>query len=168
MSPNKPHHPNLYRHEPFLYVSEIFNHCLRRVEIKTGTVSHLAGVPKKAGFKEGPCSTAQFEYPRTMSFDALGNILVLDASNNRVRYINMQTKMVSTFAGTGVRDTVDGPADKALLTSPLTHICDSAGNMFLYQHQGIVRKIDAKTSKPYSPSFFCAFCLSILNRICQH
>ncbi|HEY0304476.1 MAG TPA: hypothetical protein VGC44_05870 [Longimicrobiales bacterium] len=86
-----------------LYVSETFTHTIRAIDLATGTVRRIAG-NGIAGFAgdNGPANLAAFDYPAALAVSA-NQVYVSDQNNDRVRVINVQTGIVSTFAGTGSR-----------------------------------------------------------------
>ncbi len=81
-----------------IIVSDRDNHRIRSID--TGrVVSTIAG--GDAGFADGVGATAQFEFPRGVAIDALGNIIVADISNNRIRKIDRNSFTVAGVAGCG-------------------------------------------------------------------
>ncbi|MGC4056616.1 MAG: hypothetical protein QM743_00625 [Chitinophagaceae bacterium] len=65
-----------------------------------------------AGYLDGTATSAQFNYPNGIGMDKAGNFYVADWNNHMIRKIS-PAGVVSTFAGTGVRGYVDGPAATA-------------------------------------------------------
>ena len=86
-----------------LYVSETFTHTIRAIDLAAGTIRRVAG-NGLAGFSgdNGPALEAAFDYPAALSA-AANQLYVSDQNNDRVRVVNLQTSIVSTFAGTGSR-----------------------------------------------------------------
>ena len=122
-----------------LYIVERDAHVVRRIDAKTSTVSTLAGTGV-AGFSGdgGPAKAAQFRMPHSIAFDAAGNLLVCDIGNQRVRSVNVQTGLISTFAGTGQRGpTPDkGAIEGTPLNGPRSIDTDPAGNIYLVLREG--------------------------------
>ena len=85
-----------------MYFVEMMNHVIRKVDMKTGKISTVAGTGKK-GFAGdgGPASKAVFNRPHSIQFGPKGNLYVCDIGNHRIRKIEMKTGKVSTFSGTG-------------------------------------------------------------------
>src|SRR5262249_34302660 len=82
-----------------------------------------------------------------------GQLYIADFSNNRVRKIDLTTRIITTVAGTGefCRSSLgdcgnDGLATAALLRSVTGIALDDSGNIYISQ-QGphIIRKIDSST-----------------------
>jgi DNA-binding beta-propeller fold protein YncE len=89
---------------------ERLNHCIRKLDVKTGLISTLAGTGT-AGFSgdEGPATKAQLSQPHSLSFDRAGNLYIADVSNHRVRKVDAASGVITTLVGTGKREpTPDG------------------------------------------------------------
>ncbi len=95
-----------------LYVADEGNHCIRKIDPATGTVSTVAGTGTK-GYADGPSATAQFKSPRGVAADRKGNLYITDAGNFRIRKLVLATGAVSTVAGNGQANFVDGPGPQA-------------------------------------------------------
>ncbi|MDR0353230.1 MAG: hypothetical protein LBI02_07750 [Opitutaceae bacterium] len=63
-----------------------------------GAVSIIAGAAGP-GFANGIGPAAQFNTPSGIAVDLAGNLYIADTGNNAIRYIDMTTGSVSTFAG---------------------------------------------------------------------
>jgi streptogramin lyase len=123
------------------------NHCVRRVDAKTGVITTIAGTGGKAGFggDGGPATAALFNQPHSIQFNKSGNLFVCDILNHRVRRIDVDSGVVSTFAGTGAKDaTPDGAAfATAPLRGPRAIDFDADGNLWLALREGnAVYKLD--------------------------
>ncbi|HEY7120283.1 MAG TPA: hypothetical protein VH475_27085, partial [Tepidisphaeraceae bacterium] len=132
-----------------LFVVERMNHCVRKIDMKTGTISTLAGngKPGYAG-DGGPASAAQFNQPHAIQFDPAGDLYVCDILNHRVRRIDMKTLTISTWAGTGEKKpTPDGaPLAGTPLFGPRAIDFDKQGNAYLALREGnAIYRIDAAT-----------------------
>lgn len=102
-----------------LYFVEVGNHCVRRVDAKSGIITTIAGDGTK-GFAGdgGPAVKAKFSAPHSLAFDGDGSLYVCDIGNNRIRRIGARSKVISTWAGAGMggqdsptiyRSALDGP-----------------------------------------------------------
>jgi sugar lactone lactonase YvrE len=99
-----------------VYVADTLNHLIRKITAD-GTVSTLnaasnrgiqvrAGVAAIAGdYKDGNLKEAKFNEPSGLTIDAKGNLFVSDTGNQRIRYIDLSSGVVTTVAGTGVTAT---------------------------------------------------------------
>jgi sugar lactone lactonase YvrE len=112
-----------------LYVADESNHRIRMIT-PAGEVSTFAG-SGVAGFLDGTVGTARFLYPSDVAVDAIGNVYVADAGNQRIRQIAAGSGLVSTLAGTGVAGSTDGPAESAQFSSPQGLAVDGAGSVFV-------------------------------------
>ena len=85
-----------------LCFSDTFNHCLRRIDARSGVITTIAGTGEK-GFSGdgGPASRAQMNEPYGIVIDRSGNIYVADRLNRRVRRIDAASGMIATLAGDG-------------------------------------------------------------------
>ena len=86
-----------------LYIAEIGNHRVRRVDLATGIITTVAGTGQ-AGFggDGGPATQAQLNSPQAVALDAQGNLYIGDTGNARIRRVT-PTGVISTLAGTGTR-----------------------------------------------------------------
>ena len=93
-----------------LYFVEMMNHLIRKVDMKTGIVSTVAGTGEKGfGGDGGQAKMAKFNRPHSIQFGPDGDLYVCDIGNHLIRKVSMQTGKVSTFCGTGKRmKTKDG------------------------------------------------------------
>lgn len=101
-----------------MFIVELGNHIVRRVDAKSGRISTVAGTGIK-GFSGdgGPAKNAQFAQPHSLAFDASGDLYVCDIGNHRIRKIDMRTGKISTWAGTGEKKTA--PDGSKIAGSPL-------------------------------------------------
>ena len=85
-----------------LFIVDMNNHAVRKVNLKTGTISTLAGTGKPGYSGDGgPATKAQFDKPHSIQFGPDGNLYVCDIGNHVIRRIDMETQTISTYAGTG-------------------------------------------------------------------
>ena len=98
---------------------------------KNGVISMVAGtgVPGFSG-DSGPANEAQLNNPKGVAIDNIGNIYISDSNNHRIRKVSIDGK-ITTIAGTGTGDFVDGDIHTALLHFPSGIALDSSGNIFI-------------------------------------
>lgn len=122
-----------------LYVVDMSNHVIRRIDLKSGIISTIAGTgsPGYSG-DGGPASKAQFRNPHSIQFGPDGNLYVCDIGNHVIRCIDMKTMQVTTFAGTGkAGNTPDGaPIANTPLRGPRSIDFDRQGNLWLATREG--------------------------------
>jgi len=68
-----------------VYVVDTENHCVRRIEMKTGTISTVAGGHKGPDGDGGPATAAGMGRPHGCWVDAQGNLYTADTENHRIR-----------------------------------------------------------------------------------
>jgi len=104
-----------------LFFSDTFNHRIRRVDARTGTITTIAG-NGEAGYAGdgGPAVQASLNEPYGIAIDRAGNIFVADRLNRRVRRIDAANGTITTLAGTGepAYSGDGGPAARAGLAEP--------------------------------------------------
>jgi streptogramin lyase len=131
-----------------LFIVDMTNHAVRRVDMKTGVITTFAGngKPGYAG-DGGPAKDAQFKQPHSIQFDPAGDLYVCDIGNHVIRKVDMKTGIISTFAGTGKSGpTPDGaPIAGTPLNGPRSMDFDADGNLWLATREGNqVFKFDLK------------------------
>jgi DNA-binding beta-propeller fold protein YncE len=101
-----------------LFIVELGNNDVRRVDAKRHTITTIAGTGKP-GFSGdgGPATAAQFSQPHSIAFDPAGDLYVCDIMNHRIRKIDMKTGLISTWSGTGEPKTA--PDGSPITGSPL-------------------------------------------------
>lgn len=84
-----------------LYLSDANNHRIRKINAATGVITTIAG-NGIAGYSgdSGPATNAQIYAPFDLAIDSYDNIYFPDASNKRIRKIDI-TSTITTIAGTG-------------------------------------------------------------------
>ena len=82
---------------------------VRRIDAVTGRLSTVVGTGV-VGFEGdgGPATQARINDPVEIVFDSLGNLLILDAGNARVRRVDAGSGIITTIAGGGSESISDG------------------------------------------------------------
>ena len=98
---NQPHEIRFDR-EGNLFIVDMLNSCVRRVDAKTRVITTFAGTgqPGYSG-DGGPARAATFNQPHSIQFDQQGNLFVCDVRNHVIRRIDLKTGVITTIAGTG-------------------------------------------------------------------
>ena len=83
------------------YIADTGNHCIRRVNVSTMVITTVAGTGV-AGFSGdgGAATAARLNTPSGIAIDASNNIYIADQLNNRIRFVNASTGIITTIAGT--------------------------------------------------------------------
>lgn len=117
-----------------LYVCETTTHSVRRIHLKSGVISTVAGTSKKGYAGDGgPARDALLNEPYEVRFDSQGNMLFVEMQNQIVRKVDARTGMISTIAGTGKRGFAGdgGPAVRAEFSSPHSIALDSRDTLYI-------------------------------------
>lgn len=73
-----------------LYIADMDENCIRRVDAATGTISTIAGagVPGYIAAQDGEAAAlARLNRPRAVALDLQGNLYIADSANNRIRKV---------------------------------------------------------------------------------
>jgi DNA-binding beta-propeller fold protein YncE len=132
-----------------LYIADAFNHCIRRVDLKTAVITTVAGTGKKGYTGDGgPAVKATFNEPYAVVADANGDLYVVDRLNACVRKVDGKTGVVTTAAGTGKPGYSGdgGPGNKAQLREPNDCCLDGKGGLLIADvSDWRIRRLDLKT-----------------------
>ena len=134
-----------------LFVVDMMNHVVRKIDAKTGIISTFAGTggPGYSG-DGGMASKAEFNMPHSIQFGPDRQLYICDIGNHVVRRVDMESNVVTTFAGTGKPGmTEDGAAIAGTpLNGPRSIDFDSQGNLWLATREGNqVFKMDLRASR---------------------
>ena len=134
-----------------LYVVDMMNHAVRRIDVKTGIISTLAGTGRMGYSGDGGlASKAEFKQPHSIQFGPDGQLYVCDIGNHVIRRIDVTTNVITTFAGTGKAGaTIDGSLITGTpLNGPRSIDFDRHGNLWLATREGNqVFKMDLKAGR---------------------
>ncbi|WP_295664592.1 NHL repeat-containing protein [uncultured Mucilaginibacter sp.] len=111
-----------------LFIADEENNAIREITT-AGTVVTIAGSGAQ-GANDGIGTAATFFHPEGIVADGNGNLYVAD-NNNTIRKININTKQVTTYAGTGIRGFKDGPVANAQFSSPYGLALDANGDLYV-------------------------------------
>lgn len=120
-----------------LYVGDSANQRIRKIT-SSGVVTTFAG-SGSVGDADGKGAAAQFNSPRGIALDTLGNVYVADYSNHRVRKIN-PTGTVTTLAGS-TQGTAQGTGSAAQFNTPWDVTVDASGKVYVSERHRI-RKVE--------------------------
>ena len=104
-----------------LYVCDIGNHRVRKVEMKTGVIRTFAGTGAKLPTPDGASfASAPFNGPRALDFDREGNLWLALREGNAIYKLDLKAGTARRIAGTGKSGFKgnDGPALDAELSGP--------------------------------------------------
>jgi len=134
-----------------LYICDIGNNVLRRVDAKTGTISTVAGTGKAGPTPDGaPIRGTPLSGPRSMDFDPEGRLWLVTREGNQVLRFDFKAGTIRVVAGTGKKGFTGngGPARDATLSGPKGIAVAPDGDVYLADTEShSIRKIDAKTGR---------------------
>jgi sugar lactone lactonase YvrE len=117
-----------------LIVTDKNNNRIRKIDLKTGLISTIAGTGGGGGYngENIPALEAAINLPKDVSVDLAGNIYFTDKFNNLVRKIDITTGIIINMAGNGTYgfNGDDIPATSAYLRYPTGMVIDDEGNVF--------------------------------------
>jgi sugar lactone lactonase YvrE len=122
------------RPEGALYVTEVRNHRVWRIDRKTGEAKVVAGCGEKGYSGDGgPATEARLNEPYEVRFDAQGNMYFVEMQNHLIRRVDAKTGVISTVAGTGEAGFSGdgGPALSAQFRQPHSIALDGAGGLYV-------------------------------------
>jgi DNA-binding beta-propeller fold protein YncE len=84
-----------------LCFSDTYNHCIRRIDMRSGVITTIAGTGQQ-GFSGdgGPATETRMNQPYGIVIDRSGHVYVADRLNQRVRLIDT-SGVITTLAGDG-------------------------------------------------------------------
>lgn len=104
-----------------LYFCDLDNQRIRRLDLKAGRTTDVAGNGQRAYAGDGgPASSGSLNMPHELAFDSRGHMYIAERDNHVVRKVDGASGVMSTLAGTGVAGFSGdgGPASQAQLRQP--------------------------------------------------
>ncbi|MSO57387.1 MAG: hypothetical protein EXQ55_10795 [Acidobacteria bacterium] len=115
-----------------IYLALRQGNALYRIAAKGGTIHHLAGTGEQGHSGDGgPARAAKLAGPKGLALSGR-NLYVADTESHTIRRVNLDTGIITTVLGTGVRG--DGPEADPLqckLSRPHGLCADAAGNLYV-------------------------------------
>lgn len=134
-----------------LFIVDLGNSVIRRVDAASGVITTVAGVGNWAGYggDGGPATSAYLAYPEGLDIDNSGNLFIADQGNSCIRRVDAVTGIITTVAGVcevyGYSGD-GGPATSATLKFPTSVAVDPDGNLFIADYSNhVIRRVDATT-----------------------
>ncbi|MEZ6066591.1 MAG: hypothetical protein R3B90_12990 [Planctomycetaceae bacterium] len=135
--------------EGHLYICDIGNHRVRRVDAGSGVISTFTGTGQKATTPDGaPVAGTPLNGPRALDFDGEGALYLALREGNALYRIDLGTQTLHHVAGTGQQGyTGDGgPARLAKLAGPKGVALGPDGDIYLADTEShTIRVVRAKS-----------------------
>src|SRR5438552_9047598 len=132
-----------------LVIADAFNGRIRRVDAATQVITTAAGncTTNCTGLGDGgPATSAVLIDPTGVAINSVGDLLIVDAGENRIRRVDGATQVMTTAAGNGscCFSGDGGPATSADVHFPYGIALDSGGNLFI-ANESRVSRVDTST-----------------------
>jgi len=132
-----------------LYIADIGNHRIRRVDLANGRIETFGGTGEKLPTPDGaPLAGTPLNGPRAMAFDKNGDMWLALREGNAVYRVAMASRTLHHFAGTGGSGYQGdgGPAKAALLAGPKGIAVGPDGAVYIADTEShTIRRIDTKS-----------------------
>jgi len=122
-----------------LYIVDMRNHAVRKVELATGIITTVAGTGEEGYSGDGgPATEAKLNKPHSIQFGPDGLLYICDIGNHVIRRVDLESGLIEAFAGTGeAGPTPDGsPIAETPLNGPRSLDFDPEGNLWLATREG--------------------------------
>ncbi|MCI0625520.1 MAG: IPT/TIG domain-containing protein [Acidobacteria bacterium] len=115
-----------------LFIADPDNHRIRRVT-PDGIIGTVVGtgMPRFSG-DGGPALGAELNFPSAVMFDTVGNLLIVDSGNHRIRNVSPAGTITTLVGGGHGWDEQTGAG--ALLSAPVGAALDLRGNLFIIDY----------------------------------
>ncbi len=124
-----------------LYVGESSGNTIRKINPATGAVTTIAGQSGVSGSADGTGTAATFGSPFSMTINNR-NLYIVDLTNHSIRRMNLDTSLVSTFAGqSGTSGFADGVGTAAMFNSPRDILSDGTYLWLTDSSNQVIRRI---------------------------
>jgi len=134
-----------------LFVADAMNHCVRRIALKTGIITTVAGCGVKGYSGDGgPATKATLNEPYAVAVNTAGDLFLVDRLNAVVRQVKADSGVITTLAGTGKPGHSDdgGKAAESALREPNDCCLDGKGGLLIADvGDGRIRRVDLLTGR---------------------
>jgi sugar lactone lactonase YvrE len=143
-----------------VYVADGENIRVRKIDTSSNVTTLAGGT---LGFLNGQGTAAQFRGLTGVAVDSAGIVYVADSGNHRIRKIDINSN-VTTFAGSGVSGFNDAEVSAAQFNYPNVVAVDLAGNVYVAEGGGKIRKINTNSKVTTLASNTLTFALLVDNK----
>lgn len=136
----------VFDHSGNIYIADLANYRIRKIEAGTGIIQTFAGNGIVASTGDGGLATDASLIPYALCIDKYGNIYFVDNYGSKVRKIDIGG-VITTVAGTGIGGYSGdgGPATNANLTMDYSIFVDTSGSNLYLACNTRIRKVDIST-----------------------
>jgi sugar lactone lactonase YvrE len=114
-----------------IYICDIGNHRIRKIEARSGTIQTFAGNGQRAKTIDGSrFADAPLHGPRAIDFDLDGDIWLALREGNAIYKLDTDAGTIHHAAGSGVKGFKNGPAREATLSGPKGISVGPDGNIY--------------------------------------
>ncbi len=132
-----------------LFVADLMNHCIRRVDLTTGKITTICGSGKKGRPNDGAAAIEQtLEGPRSLAIDKQ-NLWIVLREGNSVWRIDRATGKIHHVAGSGQKGFAgdDGDAKLCKLNGPKGAAVNPGIALYIADTENhAIRRVDLKTN----------------------
>ena len=124
-----------------VYVADTGNNTIRKIDTND-VVTTLAGLAGHPGSTNGVGAEARFRNPWGLAVDNASDVFVADMSNDTIRKIKPDGKVLTVAGQAGITGDVDGFGTDAQFNNPFALTVDDAGNIYVSDNGNeTIRKI---------------------------
>jgi gliding motility-associated-like protein len=132
-----------------MYIADEQNNRIRKVDMISGIITTVAGNGTSTYTGDGgPATAAALYFPVSVKTDITGNVYIDDASNNRIRKIDVATGIITTIVGNGKKGFAgDGGQATSAEVNTLNDVAlDTLGDIYIADGgNNRIREIDKNT-----------------------
>lgn len=135
-----------------IYFCDSGNDVVRKIDVATGTITTVAGIPMVSGFSGdgGPATQAKLNTNYGLAIDSAGNLYIADSGNYVIRKVELATGVITTVVGSyeakGLYNGDGLPATEAGINYPSNAFIDNSGYLLVGDRNNLVRKVDPNGS----------------------
>ena len=134
-----------------LFIADIGNQVIRRVDRRTGIITTFAGTGHAGSTPDGaPIAGTPLSGPRSLDFDPAGNLWLVTREGNQLLRLDPGTGRIWHAAGTGKKGFTGngGPAILATLSGPKGLAIAPNGDVYLADTENdAIRRLEVKTGR---------------------
>jgi streptogramin lyase len=131
-----------------LYIADVRNHRIRKVDMKAGMISTFAGTGERKPTPDGArFADAPLHGPRALDFDQIGNLWLALREGNAILKLDLAKGTVHHIAGNGIKGFTGngGPAKESSLNGPKGLSVAPNGNVYIADTENhAIRMIDVR------------------------